>query len=309
MGSLLDARIVPRPVVSAEHRLADLKNPLAPVKKRARIRPSSIIAVLCYNQWMIDLDVLRRFDHDERVNLREPGYRRVVLPDVVRLVDTIGKSSTVIKSNIVDASLDRVIVREIHYFSRLGHELEWKWYGHDTSASMPQRLLCHGFSAEDRETLLALDLDRLPPNFDRAIASDVRRVTTPGGLADVQTVWRAVYEEDRSVLLRQLAWWLETVPKNISVYVGYVDQVPVATGRIQFSPQSAFATIWGGAVIPAFRGQGLYRDLLQCRANEARQRGRRYLAIDAGPMSLPIVQAHGFFPLSETQAFTYRAPP
>ncbi|EQD40871.1 GCN5-related N-acetyltransferase, partial [mine drainage metagenome] len=58
----------------------------------------------------------------------------------------------------------------------------------------------------------------------------------------------------------------------------------------------------GGATVPDYRGRGLYTALLAVRLQEAKRRGARFLTIDAGPMSRPIVEKYGFRLLTFAQA-------
>ena len=50
----------------------------------------------------------------------------------------------------------------------------------------------------------------------------------------------------------------------------------------------------GGATLEGFRKRGIYTAVLAARAREARERGYRFLTIDASPMSRPIAAKHGF---------------
>ena len=60
----------------------------------------------------------------------------------------------------------------------------------------------------------------------------------------------------------------------------------------------AFASIWGGCTIPAFRGKGAFRAIVAARAATARQRGYAYLTVDARETSRPILERLGFVPLT-----------
>jgi GNAT superfamily N-acetyltransferase len=92
----------------------------------------------------------------------------------------------------------------------------------------------------------------------------------------------------------------------VSIYLAYADGVPVSYSRTVFHDRSPFADLCGGSTLAEYRGQGLYTAMLAARVQEARTRGVRYLAIDASPMSLPIVRKHGFQYLTSTQPFLWR---
>jgi predicted acetyltransferase len=87
----------------------------------------------------------------------------------------------------------------------------------------------------------------------------------------------------------------------MSVYVAYVNQQPASAAWVYFPKQSQFASLWGGSTISGFRKQGFYTSLLAVRAQEAKARKRRYLTVDASPMSRPILEKFGF----EMIAYSY----
>ena len=82
--------------------------------------------------------------------------------------------------------------------------------------------------------------------------------------------------------------------EQLSVYVGYAAGVPVSSAWIYFHPKSQFASLWGGSTLPEFRKRGYYTALVAARSQEAKQRGARFLTIDAQPMSRPIAEKLGF---------------
>lgn len=60
------------------------------------------------------------------------------------------------------------------------------------------------------------------------------------------------------------------------------------------------ALLHGGAVLPAFRGRGIYSRLFEARMMDALARGLKWVAVDAAPMSRPILEAKGFERLDST---------
>ena len=92
------------------------------------------------------------------------------------------------------------------------------------------------------------------------------------------------------------------------MYCAYVDGKPVATGRISFPAGSNFAGLWGGGVLPAMRGRGLYTAMLSHRIAEAKSRGYRWITIDAAPMSRPILLKKGFMHVCWTYPMIHAAP-
>lgn len=256
--------------------------------------------------WAARADMLALYDYDERQAAEEPGMRRDAAPGVVRLVDLVGTESAVVWSHLDADSADAAISRELAYFERLRHNLEWKLYAHDEPRDLHERLLDHGFLAEDSEAVMVLDLTRTPEALLGPVPAYIHRVTDGALVADVTHVRAAVWPGEHASLEQRLRYLLRVHPARLSVYVAYVDGEPVSAARIHFSQTGTFASLWGGATLPDFRGRGLYTALLAVRVQEAMRRGARFLTIDAGPMSRPIVERLGFRLLTYSQAHLYR---
>ena len=73
----------------------------------------------------------------------------------------------------------------------------------------------------------------------------------------------------------------------------------MCSGWFRVEEGTPFGGPWGGSVHPDFRGQGLYRAMIQARAEDARARGLRYLLVEAGDMSRPILLRLGFRALAD----------
>ncbi len=254
----------------------------------------------------MDIDrVLALYDRDERRDTEEFAMRREVAPGVVRLVDSEGTQSAIVFSELDERTADAVIEREMRYFGELGHVLEWKLFGHDRPSDLHRRLLDHGFFAEERESVMVLDLEEVSPVLLRPVPKSVRRIAAPEELKDMTKVREAVWPGQLTWLEERLAQLLRADPDRVSVYAVYDQGEPVAAGRIHFPARSRFASIWGGATVPDRRGQGFYTALLAARVQEAMRRQVRYLTIDAGAMSRPIVAKLGFEEITWAQAHVH----
>ena len=193
-----------------------------------------------------------------------------------------------------ESNADAVIDSEIAFFEALGLDFEWKAYDHDTPPDLVARLRARGFEIEDPETVMVLDLTDAADALWQPIAQDVRRLTDPAQLVEVAAIHEAVWGERSDWLVEALADEMAADAERIQFYLAYADGVPACSAWIRFHPGTQFASLWGGSTLPAYRGRGLYTALLSVRAQQARQRGFRYLTIDASPMSRPIVAKHGF---------------
>ena len=196
---------------------------------------------------------------------------------------------------------------EVAYFDDLGHDLEWKLYAHDTPANLGDLLVAHSFVAEDPEAIMVLDVASVPDSLRRSPQHDVRRIPDPAGLREVLAVSQAVWEEDLSELGARLALELCAEPCDLAVYAAYVGDAPACCGWLRYDPRSQFASLWGGSTLPGYRGRGLYTALLAARVQEAQRRGARFVTVDAGVMSRPIVAALGFVQMTTARAYMRHA--
>lgn len=251
-------------------------------------------------------ELLDLYDRDERRETEEPGMRREISPGVVHLVDLVGTESAVVYSHLTPEDADAAISREAAYFGGINHNFEWKLYDHDKPQDLGERLLAHGFAAEEPDAIMVLDLASAPDTLLGTVPPFIRRVTDRTSLKDVTRVREAVWPEAHEWLEERLAFLLETYPDRVSIYVADLDGQPVSSARIQFSEKGTFASLWGGGTMDDYRGRGIYTALLSVRVQEARRRGARFLTIDASPMSRPIVEKHGFRLLTFAQAYIRR---
>ena len=242
------------------------------------------------------------FDQDQRIDIEFPETRREATPHVVRHVDISGTGEGIITySRLNKENADDAIREQVRYFESLGQDFEWKLYDYDQPPDLKERLAAHGFTIEEEEAIMLLDLELAPPVLWEPIRHDVRRITDPEKLADVVVIERQVWNEDFSSLGEFLGESLRSYPDQMSVYVAYVDAQPASAAWVYFPKHSQFASLWGGSTVSGFRKQGLYTALLAVRAQEARSRGARYLTVDASPMSRPILEKFGF----ECIAYSY----
>lgn len=248
------------------------------------------------------------YDVEERRDIEYPDLERQVLPHVVRQISRSGLTPTIIHSSLSAGNADAVIRQQIAWARMQGHGLEWKLYDYDAPPDLSQRLLRHGFAADDEGAILALDLAKIPPALAQPLVHDVRRLTRAEQVErDMGGVLSAVWQMEFKRLVRELSETLERLPDQVSIYVAYIDGAPAATARSFFAPHSRFVSLWAGSTLPEQRGRGLYTALLAARLQEAAARGRQFAVVEAGPMSRPILEKHGFVCIATATEFTWKA--
>lgn len=242
-------------------------------------------------------EFLELFDKQYRRDLIEPGVQREAIPlddpHVVRHHSTQFKNGFISYSKLDESSVEAEIDAQVAFFSNLGYEFEWKVYDHDCPADLRERLAKRGFSVEEPEALMILDMHLIPASPDPAGIA-VRRVEDEAGIQAIMRMEEAVWNEDHSELATRLWQDLSTDPMTLSIFAAYTSDQLVSAAWIYYHPPTHFASLWGGSTLPEHRGKGLYTALLNARMREARSRGYRFLMVDASPMSRPILERRGF---------------
>jgi GNAT superfamily N-acetyltransferase len=162
--------------------------------------------------------------------------------------------------------------------------VEWKYYSHDLPADLPERLLGAGLEPEEEETVVVAEAASIPP--------------PP---ADVEL--RIVTEEFVDLAQRVFGGRRFELPEKAVAVVVVVDGEAVSGGRVDLEDDVEFAGLFGGVTLPEYRGRGFYRATVAKRAEIARERGYRWLYVDALPTSRPILERNGFVRLTTTTPY------
>lgn len=254
--------------------------------------------------------VLALFDRQVREGARPdaPGVRVERAHGVVRRIGTADDGSAVLWSDLDGATADGAVAAQLRHFAELGQEFEWKLYGHDRPADLGERLSRAGFTPEPEETLMVADLeetvlDAEPPEGVRLLG-----VTDAAGVDMMAEVHARAFGQDGSRLHRDLLNRLAAGQDTLVAVVALAGDRPVAAARLETVPGTDFAGLWGGGTVEGWRGRGLYRALIAHRARAAAARGHRYLQVDAGDQSRPVLQRLGFRALTTTTPYLSPSP-
>ena len=224
-------------------------------------------------------EVLRAYDEQVRLRPevegpwvqveRSEGIVRVVAPDHGWL--------GVVWSDLDEATADEVIGAQVDRFAEVPGRWEWKHYSHDRPADLADRLRGAGLRPEPSEAFMVaevadLDLDVPPAAGVRLVAVEDRR-----GIDALVTVHAEVFGGDHAAIGAALAIALEQRPRAAGAVIAVAGRTPVGAGRIALPGGVEFASLWGGGVVPAWRGRGVFRALVAHRAAIAAAAGFRYL--------------------------------
>jgi GNAT superfamily N-acetyltransferase len=130
------------------------------------------------------------------------------------------------------------------------------------------------------------------PNVVVREATDLQDFLAVAGLS--ASVF-GISETDRDGLVKSLRVRYELHRQgrsHMSTYLAFVDGELV--GEAQSVVTASGTNLSGSSVLPSARGQGVYRALVAARWNEAVERGRPALTVQAGAMSRPILERLGF---------------
>ena len=249
-------------------------------------------------------ELLNAYNKHERISITLPGFEKVATHCVVKFISKEHNDSFISYFKLNEEEVDSAIESEINYFSRLNKSFEWKTYDFDTPANIGEKLIQHGFVAEESESFMVLDLDSIKSNFTES--EICVEVSDAQGIKDAISVQEEVWGSELSVKSSYLLDLKKANPENLRVYIIYIEGKPVSSAWIVYNDNSPFAGIWGGSTIAEYRGKGYYSALLRKRINDAKQRGLKYLIIDASDMSKPIVEKHGFQFVAKTTPYIFQ---
>ncbi|MEU1338604.1 GNAT family N-acetyltransferase [Streptomyces sp. NPDC005827] len=252
-------------------------------------------------------EVLARYDRDIREGARPdgPGARVERVGAVVRQAADAEGWNGVLWSALDETTADRAIAEQIDFFRGLGHEFEWKLYGHDLPGDLGARLVAAGFRPEPEEALMVAEVGGL--GLDAELPEGVRVVPAvdAAGVDLVVDVHEKAFGADGSRLRHRLLAQLAEQPDNVVAVVALAGDEPVSAARMELVPGTRFAGLWGGGTVEGWRGRGVYRALVAHRARVAADHGYRYLQVDASAMSRPILERLGFHVLSTTTPYVF----
>ena len=243
-------------------------------------------------------DLLALYDREMRIELRLPGMTYEPSGRILRDISPGGDAGFIDYADLDESCAEAEIDAQVAWFDSRGMPFTWKVFDHDRPPDLRQRLAARGFRLDAPNALMILDTRAAPPvsALDKAAALPgiVQRVADAAGVEAIVRLEEEVWQAPRDWLRQRLLHQLQTQPERLSLFAVLVDGRTVSAAWLYTYPPAQFASLLGGATLSAYRGRGYYTALLAARITEARQRGIRFLAVDASPHSRPILEQHGF---------------
>ncbi|MFD1146225.1 GNAT family N-acetyltransferase [Saccharothrix hoggarensis] len=194
------------------------------------------------------------------------------------------------------SDLDALIADQCAWATELG--LPIKWNHHDgLPEDLPVRLRAAGFRVGEEVTLMIGRAADVAAAATVALPAGVRvrEVTDRKDFDRVRQLAEAARDAPWHWLPSALEHWVVDEVDPCTVLVAEsADGRVVATGWVRFHTGTDFASTWGAATLPSWRGRGLHRMLLGRHARLAVDRGYRYLYSETLPTSRPTAVRLGF---------------
>lgn len=241
------------------------------------------------------------YTKEQRIEVDHPGWERIVTEHTIRNVSSFGEKGFVIYSNLNEDNVHSVIDQEIEYFKSISQGFEWKYYDYDQPANLKEILIEKGFTVEDPEALLVLDIGSQPKLLTMDLSPEIVRVTDDKGIDGIVQLEDTIWNEPHAELGERLKRDLKDDPDNLFIYAAMIDGEVVSGAWMYLHEGTSFGSLWGGSTLPEYRGRGIYTSLIAIRAQDALKKGYKLLTVDASPMSAPILQKRGF----ELLAYSY----
>ncbi|MCI0584908.1 MAG: GNAT family N-acetyltransferase [Chloroflexi bacterium] len=201
--------------------------------------------------------------------------------------------------------LDAIIARQVATFAARDEHFEWKLHGHDRPADLPDRLRAAGLEAEDRETIVIAPVAQVAGRPELPPGVALREVTARTDFERIEALEAAVWGDGRGHLADMFESERGADPASITIVVAEAGGDVVCAAWLRFEGATDFATLWGGATLPAWRGRGIYRATVAYRAGIAAERGYQLVEVDASDDSRPILERLGFVAVTTTTPYVW----
>lgn len=185
--------------------------------------------------------------------------------------------------------------------------VEWKTRGHDVAAGLDEALTRHGFVADEPESVMLGEAERLIDAPPPPAGVTVRRIAAADDVRRLAHLGETVFGDPHDGRMADaLLYRLSLGQDDLELWVAEVGGEFVSAGRLETTPGSVVAGIWGGGTLPQWRGRGIYRALTAARARSALARGKTLIHSDSTEDSRPILERSGLRRITTTTPYEWR---
>lgn len=199
------------------------------------------------------------------------------------------------------AGLRELVDRTSEYYLRHDRWFEWKTFDHDPPALRPL-LLERNARPQPPEALVLGEAAPVAVEPSLPEKLTLREAASRADLEQIAALQSEVWGEDWSWLADELELRLKTDPSTAVLLVEDSETVVSAAWLTPFSGTTV-AGLWGGSTLPHHRRRGIYRALVNRRAQLAVELGFRFLQADASEASRPILEQLGLSVVGSTTPY------
>ena len=247
-----------------------------------------------------ELGALRALnDVEHRRFVQIPGYRTESAAMSTRCLSPSGQAYAFWQAATDD--IYSLVKAEIAWHRHRARRLTWKVYEHDSTPATEAALRAYGFACEGPPNRCAgLQLNNQHINVCLRRGYTCSRLNRAAELDELISLYDQIWpNEDNGLWLSGYREALARGDDGLHLMVTRNEnRQVVASGGLIHAANQAIGHLFGGGTLSSHRQQGLYKYLVALRAELLWRRGGRWLVVDAGEESWPILQALGFLEFS-----------
>ena len=223
-----------------------------------------------------------------------PNYVLDAAPDITRYRPAGTDDEAILAfARFTAATAERRIDETLDWLREQGWAAEWKVHDFDDPPDLRQRLEARGLTTHHVEALMVLDVAAAPAPVASEPAVAIERAAGEA-LDEIVALQEEVWACRLPWLAGALRAMADPAHGTANVYCARAGGRVVGSGWIDFHRGSRFAQLSGGSVLASHRARGVYSLLFAQRLADAAARGVPFIAVDAAPMSRPILERKGF---------------
>ena len=255
-------------------------------------------------------DYLKAYDAQLRCDAETRGAVAVARLGPLYLASFAGHRGFITYQDLAGADVDttrQLVADALAHFAADPEitTVEWKTRAHDQVEGLHEALLEHAFAPGEPESIMIGAARLLAVDIPLPRGVELRRIDAPADIRAMAAMQANVFgdsefEDTANDLTRRLHRGDE-LELWVAEHAGQI----ISAGRLDRVPATEFAGIWGGATLPEWRRQGIYRALTAARARSALSRGATLIHSDSTEFSRPILERAGLIKVSTTTPYEW----